>query len=149
MQGIIWGFTSVFTQRVKRSNDPDQYRTVCDITQINRITEFFVTCNIDLIRGFTSFKSCLSAQCEKKYPIIPYGLNPGCSAGKGELIRSPCDIWYVSLRILFSGLSSFCSVYQWPTTERSVPSKAICWWYGSLLDSKFFTGYEHPPDRPW
>ena len=27
MQGIIWGFTYIFTQYVKRPDDPDQYRT--------------------------------------------------------------------------------------------------------------------------
>ena len=39
MQGIKWGFTCVFTQFIKRPDDPDQYRTGYDLklTQVNRI----------------------------------------------------------------------------------------------------------------
>ena len=37
MQGITHRLTCVFTQCVKRHDDPDQYRTGYDVMQVNRI----------------------------------------------------------------------------------------------------------------
>ena len=65
MQGMIWGFTYVFTLCVKHPDDQDQYRTGYNVTQVNRI--YFANTECLAVMIFWQYSRNLIENDEKRF----------------------------------------------------------------------------------